>query len=62
MYVFFRVGLLAYANDVQRQFNLNAYQNRLDILNNMDVRYTGGTTNTAAAIRWEEIYFIIFFL
>lgn len=45
-----RVGLLTYASEVQVVFNLNTYSSTIDVLNAASVYYTGGSTNTAAAI------------
>jgi len=36
---------------LQIEFNLNTYNNTLDLLNAINFRYDGGTTNTAEAIR-----------
>ena len=47
----FRIGFLTYGNDAMLQFNLNEYDTKPEILGAFGVRYTGGTTNTAAALR-----------
>ncbi len=46
-----RVGLLTYSDNARLYFNLNDYGNKYDILNALPPYYTGGTTNTAGAIR-----------
>lgn len=46
-----RLGLLTYATSTSPQFNLGDYTSRTAIMNALRVRYTGGTTNTADAIK-----------
>ena len=45
-----RVGLLTYGTEVNVIYNLEAFLTKSEVLNAMSVYYTGGTTNTAAAI------------
>ena len=47
----FRIGLMTYADKADHQFDLGTYMSRMNILNALNVKYTGGTTNTADAIR-----------
>ena len=46
-----RVGLVTFGNDVQLQFDLGDHLGKLALLEAFQVRYTAGTTNTAAALR-----------
>lgn len=46
-----RVGLLTFSDDVYREFNLNEYDEKYDILNAFPPYYRGGATNTAEALR-----------
>jgi len=46
-----RIGLLMFADLASVQFQLNTFRRRTDILQAINVQYTGGTTNTADAIR-----------
>ena len=46
-----RIGMLTYANSTTIQFQLNTFRRRTEILQGINVRYSGGTTNTADAIR-----------
>ena len=46
-----RVAMVTYSNSPQRQFGLNDHQTKENILNAMRISYTGGTTDTAAALR-----------
>ena len=45
-----RVGLLTYASDVSVIFQLSTFAHTIDALNAASIFYTGGSTNTAAAI------------
>ena len=47
-----RVGVLTYGNNANMFFQLNTYGNKYEILNAFPPLYTGGTTNTAEAIRY----------
>ena len=47
-----RVGVVTFANNAQLFLHLNTYNNKYDILNAFPPYYSGGTTNTADAIRW----------
>ena len=46
-----RVGMLTFGNEAKLAFQLNEYNDKQDLLGAVNVRYTGGTTNTADAIR-----------
>ncbi|ELU16324.1 hypothetical protein CAPTEDRAFT_192434 [Capitella teleta] len=46
-----RVGLMTYASEVEILFNLNTFSSKQELLNGLSPFYTGGTTNTADAIR-----------
>ena len=46
-----RIGMLTYADTATIQFQLNTYSKRTEILQAINVRYSGGTTNAADAIR-----------
>ena len=53
-----RVGLLTYANNTNPQFDLDDYTSKINILNAVGtIRYTGGTTNTAEAIKSVHFHF-----
>jgi len=47
-----RIGMLTYADTATIQFQLNTFDTRSEILQAINVQYSGGTTNTAAAIRY----------
>ena len=48
-----RIALISYSNNVRREFDLNTYDNRRDIINAvMNVPYIRGTTNTASALQY----------
>jgi len=47
-----RIGVLTYADSATIQFQLNTFRKRTAILQGIHVRYSGGTTNAADAIRW----------
>ena len=42
---------MTYSNNARLYFDLNDYGNKYDILNALPPVYTGGTTNTAGALR-----------
>lgn len=44
------VGLETFSNGVEVKFNLNDFQNKLDVVNAISFPYNGGTTNTAEAL------------
>jgi len=45
------VGALSWADSVDIDFRLDDYVSRAEVLNELDyIRYTGGLTNTAAAL------------
>lgn len=46
-----RVGLLTFADNAKLEFNLNKYTEKRELMNALNVRYTGGKTNTADAFR-----------
>ena len=46
-----RVGLVTFGDDVKRQFDLNQYLGKVALLNALKVTYSGGTTNTSAALK-----------
>ena len=46
-----RVAILLFATKAQVEIPLNAYNTTAALLNAMNFRYTGGTTNTAEALR-----------
>ena len=47
-----QVGILTFSTDVTLQFHLNRYQSKGNLLNAINFRYTGGSTNMADAIRY----------
>ena len=47
-----RIGMLTYSDSAAVQFQLNTYRKRTELLRAINVRYTGGTTNTSDAIRY----------
>ena len=47
-----QVGAVTFANDVSLEFHLNSFSTKFEILNALDLMYTGGSTNTAAALRY----------
>jgi len=47
-----RVGMLTYADSASVQFDLNTFHRRAAILQAINVRYRGGTTNAADALRY----------
>ena len=47
-----RIGMLTYADTATIQFQLNTFDTRTEILQAINVQYSGGTTNAAAAIRY----------
>ena len=47
-----RVGLITFSDDVHKQFDLDEYGNKYDILNAFPSYYNGGASDTAKAIRW----------
>ena len=49
-----RVGLLTYSDSAIVQFHLNTFHRRTGILQAINVRYLGGTTNAADAIRYSS--------
>lgn len=49
--VVFRVGMVTFGNDPTLRFNLGDYTTKPEILSAISVLYSGGTTNTASAIR-----------
>jgi len=51
-----RIGLLTYADTATIQFQLNTYRKRTEILQAINVPYSGGTTNAADAIRLASTY------
>lgn len=51
-----RIGLLTYADSATIQFQLNTYRKRTEILQAINVPYSGGTTNAADAIRFALTY------
>jgi len=46
-----RVGMLTFADSATIHFHLSTYSDRTEILQAINVRYSGGTTNTSDAIR-----------
>ena len=50
-----RVGMLTFADSATIYFHLSTYSDRTEILQAINVRYSGGTTNTSDAIRYEPI-------
>ncbi len=46
-----RVGFVTFSDDVRLHFHLDQYSRKAAVLNALSVRYTGGTTNIAAALR-----------
>ena len=46
-----RIGMLTYSDLAIIEFYLNTYSERTDILQAINVRYSGGTTNAADALR-----------
>ena len=46
-----RVGFETYSDSAMVHFNLNSFQNPVDIINQLNVYYSAGTTNTGEAIR-----------
>lgn len=46
-----RVGLITYGDVEKPEFYLNDYNSKSELLGALNVRYTAGTTNTAAALR-----------
>ena len=48
------VGMATFADDVKLNFNLGDFTTKQERLNALYTRYTGGTTNTAAAIRYVQ--------
>jgi collagen type VI alpha len=46
-----RIGVLTFATEVNVLFNLDTFASKQELLNGMSPYYTGGTTNTADAIR-----------
>jgi len=49
-----RIGMLAYSDTAIIQFQLNTFRTRTEILQAINVRYIGGTTNAANAIRYNR--------
>jgi len=49
-----RIGMLTYADTATIHFQLNTFRKRTQILQALNVRYSGGTTNAADAIRYLE--------
>jgi len=49
-----RIGMLTYADTAAIHFQLNTFRTRTEILQAINVRYSGGTTNTANAIRYNR--------
>ena len=47
-----RIGMLTYADTTTIQFQLNTFRTRTEILQAINVQYSGGTTNAADAIRY----------
>ena len=43
--------MVTFGNDATMRFNLDDYQTKPEILAAMSVLYSGGTTNTASALR-----------
>ena len=46
-----RISILTYSTQARVRFFLNTYNTTRSVLNAMNFRYTGGTTNTAEALR-----------
>ena len=46
-----RVGLLTFADNAKLEFHLNQFTDKRELMNALNVRYTGGKTNTADAFR-----------
>jgi len=46
-----RIGILTYADTATIHFQLNTFSTRIEILQAINVQYSGGTTNAADAIR-----------
>ena len=46
-----RVGLLTFSSDAVRQFDLNQFNNKNQLMEALSVSYLGGTTNTASALQ-----------
>ena len=46
-----RIGMLTYSDSANIEFYLNTYSERTHILQAINVRYSGGTTNEADALR-----------
>ena len=53
-----RVGMLTYADTATIQFQLNTFRKRTEILQAISVRYSGGTTNAADAIRYNSSWLL----
>ena len=50
-----RIGLLTFADPAIIEFKLNTYRKRIELLQAINVRYNGGTTNTSDAIRYSTL-------
>ena len=50
-----RIGMLTFADPAIIEFQLNTYRKRTELLQAINVRYNGGTTNTSDAIRYSKL-------
>ena len=46
-----RVGVMSFSTNTKVEFHLDKYDNKKDIITNLDLYYSGGTTNLAAAFQ-----------
>jgi len=49
-----RIGLVTFSDSAKIEFDLDDYRERTELLQAINVHYSGGTTNTPDAIRYKS--------
>ena len=55
-----RIGLVTFSDSSKIEFDLDDYRERTELLQAINVQYSGGTTNTPDAIRYNTTFLLHF--
>jgi len=55
-----RIGLVTFSDSAKIEFDLDDYRERTELLQAINVQYSGGTTNTPDAIRYNTTFLLHF--